>query len=101
MNHTPEPWNFGGVCEIYKDNILIADFGYDDVPEKMNLELLQSNAKRAVECVNAMQGKTNPIQWMNEAHEILLKVFEFEHHEMKLGESKIDFMLRFIKQHTV
>jgi hypothetical protein len=80
MNYTPEP------SKVTKEGGMI---------------ISEVDWKRAVECVNAMQGKTNPIQWMNEAHEILLKVFEFEHPEMKLGESKIDFMLRFIKQHTV
>ena len=84
---------------------------------------VEHTPERIVECVNAFEGIEDPKEfmyfvkklklddfervsnenkrlkkWQADAMKILKKIMDFEHPEMKLGESKIDFILKLAPQ---
>lgn len=91
LKHTPEPWVQNLVGNMIKaNNLIIAVTGSD----KTTFNTDVNNAARIVDCVNACKGKPNPERWIKEAEAMLQKVYDFEHPEMKIGESKLEFILK-------
>lgn len=96
--HTPEPWkhaepSLAGWVEILNNEYDTIGSMYMKTPNEN-----EANAARIVACVNACAGKPNPIRWVKEADEMLTKVIAFEHPEMKLGDSRLDTLLKFAAQ---
>lgn len=104
LKHTPEPWEthnvYGsiapGINSKKGDCVLVWKHKNDafDTGLYGNLEQTQANADRIVACVNACAGKPNPERWIKEAESMLQKIYDFEHPELKLGESKLEFILK-------
>lgn len=83
--HTPEPWSFiecedyvfeidgqnGNICEVRSTN--------------MTNDFDEANAKRIVECVNAMAGIENPVEFM----EVVKKLELDAYHKMKAERDEI------------
>jgi hypothetical protein len=111
--HTPEPWLIG-MSKNHEDKEHNGMFIFSDknnpqpdgwwlmvckVSDMENLnELDMANAKRIIDCVNAMAGKPNPEMWVKQADEMLDKVIAFDHQSIKLGDSKLDGLLRLAKE---
>ncbi len=75
--HTPEPWNsvfnpwkaaFDPQLDVFvrdKNGLILAKMRELDGVDH------QANASRIVECVNAMEGIENPVEFMNQAIDLL------------------------------
>ena len=106
--HTPEPWMYTGNIShnhVQRTQLVLQAKSVNSkniahiIPcAGMTAEEVEANAERIVACVNAMKGKTHPEMWMQEAQIILSKIYEFNHSEIRIGESKIDALLNFAKQ---
>jgi DNA-binding sugar fermentation-stimulating protein len=99
LKHTPEPW-------IQQEHVILSSNFDTNISYSTNkdsngryslaipIEQTLANKARIVACVNACAGKPYPELWIKQAEEILEKVVSFEHPEMKLGESKIDTLIK-------
>lgn len=103
MDHTPEPWA--------KDGVAIKAIGHsgNEIITVIDCSLmgnssspaLHANLKRIISCVNAMSMIGEPEnwiietgRWLKEAKETLKEITEFDHPEMKIGQSKSEFLLK-------
>lgn len=96
--HTTEPWRVeykqtGTYIFSNEPNLLLLSMSHTNSTKVCN-----ENAQRIVACVNAMEGIANPERWMQEAKNIIDRIIDYSHPEMKLGDSKIEALFRHAKE---
>lgn len=105
--HTQEPWVASGSTIFVKRLTEMFSIGYamHSVSRECRSTFDCSNAARIVECVNAMEGIENPVEFMNQAIDLLkLCKARFEVKESVLKSptiiTRIDDVLKKTKQLT-
>lgn len=98
QKHTPGPWV---ECRHSKPVLMLASISDSEgrrVAEVYNYHNAEANAARIVACVNACEGKPNPEQWVKECEQILDKLIDFNHPLIKVGESRLDGLIKLAKE---
>lgn len=98
LKHRSEPWRYERVYPLQNGNMWCAVFDGENRIDVCLFWCEEGDAKRVVECVNALAGIINPELWVKQAQAMLANIMAFEHPEMKLGESKLDFIFKLLAE---
>lgn len=96
--HTSEPWEDGGFTILAGDQVLFVSVDSTVNDTRIGDDEQQANVQRIVACVNAMKGIEDPERWMQEAKNIIDRIIDYSHPEMKLGDSKLEALFRHAKE---
>lgn len=88
--HTPENWMIPPVVKDGKVQIVAESDCY--LIAEVNAEN-KLDAKRIIDCVNAMKGILYPSIWMPQAKAMLDKIYNFNPPGLKIGESRLEAIL--------